>query len=50
MASERVCEACYGTGGVYEHEAGCESDFCVGNGDEHSCNGRWLPCPQCSDD
>lgn len=41
------CDDCSGLGAWYEHEPTCESDFCVGNGDEHSCNGDWLPCPAC---
>lgn len=41
------CDRCFGLGAEYEHEPSCESDFCVGNGDEHSCNGDWLPCGAC---
>ena len=38
------CEACGGAGAVYAHAPSCVSDFCVGNGDEHSCRGAWVPC------
>lgn len=41
------CEDCFGMGAVYEHAPSCASDFCAGNGDEHSCNGSWLPCLEC---
>lgn len=41
------CDACYGLGAVFEHLPSCESDFCVGNGDEHSCNGTWVLCEAC---
>lgn len=42
------CEQCeYTPGAYYQHEPSCDSDFCVGNGDEHSCNGAWLPCGAC---
>lgn len=41
------CEDCGGMGAWFEHTPDCRSDFCAGNGDEHSCNGDWLPCPGC---
>lgn len=41
------CDDCFGTGAIYEHTDTCRSDFCAGNGDEHSCLGDWLPCPAC---
>jgi hypothetical protein len=41
------CDDCFGLGAVFEHLSSCASDFCVGNGDEHSCNGTWIPCHRC---
>jgi hypothetical protein len=41
------CDDCFGLGAVFEHADTCRSDFCVGNGDEHSCNGAWVPCSRC---
>jgi hypothetical protein len=41
------CENCDGIGAYLEHAPRCSDEFCVGNGDEHSCNGDWLPCPSC---
>ena len=42
------CSQCeYTPGAYYDHARSCRSDFCVGNGDEHSCLGDWLPCPTC---
>lgn len=41
------CDDCVGLGATFEHQPSCESDFCVGNGDEHSCAGAWLPCQSC---
>lgn len=41
------CDDCFGLGADFHHEPSCDSDFCVGSGDEHSCNGSWLPCPTC---
>lgn len=41
------CRTCHGLGAVFEHFPSCRSDFCVGNGDEHSCLGTWEPCPSC---
>ena len=41
------CNDCWGLGATFVHEITCESDFCVGSGDEHSCNGDWLPCDSC---
>lgn len=41
------CDDCSGLGAVFEHASSCGSDFCAGSGDEHSCNGDWLPCPSC---
>jgi hypothetical protein len=41
------CDDCFGLGAAFEHLSSCESDFCVGNGDEHSCNGTWVPCYRC---
>lgn len=34
-------------GATFVHEMTCDSDFCVGSGDEHSCSGQWLPCSTC---
>ena len=42
------CDDCFGLGAHYGHEPSCESDFCVGNGDEYSCNGGWVPCYSCA--
>lgn len=41
------CDDCFSLGAIFGHEPTCESDFCAGSGDEHSCNGDWLPCPSC---
>lgn len=41
------CEACFELGAAYVHAYECRSEFCVGNGDEHSCLGDWLPCAAC---
>jgi hypothetical protein len=41
------CDDCWGLGAVFAHTPSCGSDLCVGNGDEHSCAGSWLPCPSC---
>lgn len=41
------CDDCAGLGATFVHEITCESDFCAGSGDEHSCNGDWLPCDSC---
>jgi hypothetical protein len=42
------CGSCDGVGGIFAHARSCMSDFCVGNGDEHSCNGIWETCPNCA--
>ena len=47
MSDSAHCETCFGTGGVPVHAPDCDSDFCVLNGDIHSCNGTWKPCPEC---
>jgi hypothetical protein len=41
------CDDCSGLGAEFCHEPSCDSDFCVGNGDEHACAGAWLPCASC---
>jgi hypothetical protein len=41
------CDDCWGLGAVFAHTPSCGSDLCVGNGDEHSCLGSWLPCDTC---
>ena len=41
------CEDCGGTGAGFVHTETCRDDLCVGNGDEHSCLGDWLPCSGC---
>jgi hypothetical protein len=44
LADAPGCEDCGGTGGKYTHAASCDSEWCVGNGDMHSCSGTWAPC------
>lgn len=41
------CNWCADLGAEFNHTPACNSDFCVGNGDEHSCAGEWRPCSGC---
>jgi hypothetical protein len=41
------CDDCFGLGAVFVHTHSCDSDFCVGNGDQYACSGSWLPCDSC---
>lgn len=43
------CDDCAGLGAEFVHAPSCSSDLCVGNGDERSCSGKWLPCTGCGE-